>query len=102
MFSAFAYIGGLCVFLSTFLRIIGHYALRGFFLAYEKVLRLHNRGDGKSTTPGSNFRRRKRRRDTELSNPAADGNDTLTAEGNIEYSSESDEDGNILINATYG
>lgn len=39
----FAYIGGLCVFLSTFIRLIGHYLLRVIFLIYEHLLRLCNK-----------------------------------------------------------
>eukprot|EP00112_Aurelia_sp_Birch-Aquarium-sp1_P003015 Seg1338.4 transcript_id=Seg1338.4/GoldUCD/mRNA.D3Y31 product="hypothetical protein" protein_id=Seg1338.4/GoldUCD/D3Y31 len=37
----FAYIGGLCVFMSTFLRIFGHYTVRGLILIYTKVIQLH-------------------------------------------------------------
>jgi len=38
----FAYIGGLCVFLSTLLRIFGHYSLRLLFKIYEHVLACFN------------------------------------------------------------
>lgn len=38
----FAYIGGLCVFLSNFIKLVGHYILRVLFIAYEWILKRCN------------------------------------------------------------
>lgn len=42
-FSVVAYIGGLCVFLSNIIRLVGHYILRVFFLFYEWLLKTFNK-----------------------------------------------------------
>ncbi|XP_066930762.1 uncharacterized protein [Clytia hemisphaerica] len=39
----FAYIGGLCVFLSNFIKLVGHYILRVLFMFYEWCLNRCNR-----------------------------------------------------------
>lgn len=42
-FLVFAYIGGLCVFLSNFIKLAGHYILRVLFMTYEWCLNRCNR-----------------------------------------------------------
>lgn len=39
----FAYIGGLCVFLSNFIKLVGHYILRVLFMIYEWCLQRCNK-----------------------------------------------------------
>lgn len=42
-YPVFAYIGGLCVFLSNFIKLVGHYILRVLFMIYEWCLQRCNK-----------------------------------------------------------
>ena len=93
---AFAYIGGICVFVSTFIRIAGHYTVRGMVFVYETLLRLHYRSSDLISRQRESIRRRRHKNKRQGSR---DGNENLGVEPVEEYSSDSGDDGNGLINS---
>lgn len=93
----FAYIGGLCVFLSTFLTIVGHYTIRGCIFVQETVLRLHYRSSDFVTHKRISVRRlRTRRRNQERTENDAEN---AASEPTELYLSDSDDDDSGLINS---
>eukprot|EP00794_Sanderia_malayensis_P001086 gene1086-427_t len=95
----FAYIGGLCVFLSTFLRVAGHYLARGMYLAIDYLQRMHFRSTSvkrRFQSPSSNLMTNSR--ELQCSVNSVNNN----ADDSVVYSSDSDGEGNVLINAHFG
>ena len=95
---AFAYIGGLCVFISTFLHISGHYTMRGLIFAYEAIIKLHYRSSDLIGKKRRSSRRLRVRNRGDTNTDPNENNGEVTEPTEV-YCSDSDDDGNGLINS---